>query len=488
MLCTVKTSLVTLTLNNIPSLLTYSSYLPLLSIFVVSYILYPLLPAILVIILLFSPSSPFSRPFLSSSQTLSTHPTSAETTAMTTTMSSLRHLVIAALEWVLAVVFGVAVLGKLVWLWGRGALRASLPRDVPPPCLHYPALGRHKFVKLQNLKLHYVEAGSPENPLVVMIHGAPDFWFTWRRQIPSLSHDYWVVAVDMRGCGDSDTPRLRTHYTTPLLAEDVASLIRILGRKSAHLVCAGVGGQVGWYMCYHYPQLVTKMVLIHAPHPYVIRQQVNSLWMNYYKAWYMLFVRLPLLPEVAAHVNDTYLVDKFFSDLVRSKAITEDEVEAYKFTFSRREDWTGTLHHIRQLDLRGIGDKEPLPDVITKPTLLIMGDSDPFLPLDTAYRSAEYVERITIRPMPGLGYLTHVSRAPQVNQVVGEFLRELPWRPLSPLEPAKTTSSFMDRVMGASLAAVTSTVNKTTGLMGAAQATFKVQRTNSPNFKYETSN
>ncbi|KAK8732266.1 hypothetical protein OTU49_006996 [Cherax quadricarinatus] len=155
---------------------------------------------------------------------------------------------------------------------------------------------------------------------------------------------------------------------------------------------------------------------------------------------------------------------------------------------SPEEDWTGTLHHIRQLDLRGIGDKEPLPDVITKPTLLIMGDSDPFLPLDTAYRSAEYVERITIRPMPGLGYLTHVSRAPQVNQVVGEFLRELPWRPLSPLEPAKTTSSFMDRVMGASLAAVTSTVNKTTGLMGAAQATFKVQRTNSPNFKYETSN
>lgn len=57
------------------------------------------------------------------------------------------------------------------------------------------------------------------------------------------------------------------------------------GGKAAHLVCAGVGGQVGWYMCYHYPQLVSKMVLIHAPHPYVIRQHFNSLWMNYYKAW-----------------------------------------------------------------------------------------------------------------------------------------------------------------------------------------------------------
>nr|XP_045601510.1 epoxide hydrolase 4-like isoform X1 [Procambarus clarkii] len=403
----------------------------------------------------------------------------------TNTMSVVVYVLVGVLEWVLAVVYGVVVVGKLAWAWCRGALNQCQDRDVPPPCLHNPALGRHKFVKLQRLKLHYVEAGSPENPLVVMIHGAPDFWFTWRRQIPSISNAYWVVAVDMRGCGDSDTPHLRTHYTTSLLADDIASLIRILGRKSAHLVCAGVGGQVGWYMCYNYPQLVSKMVLIHSPHPYVIRQHVNSLWMNYYKAWYLLFVRLPLLPEIAASVNDVCLVDQLLGPLVRTKAITEDEVEAYKFTFSRRKDWTGSMHHLRQLDLTRLRDDEPLPDVITKPTLLIMGDADPLLPLDTAYRSAEYVERITIKPVPGSGYLSHVSRAPQVNEVVTEFLRELPWRPLSPLEPAAKSSSLVGRVMGASFAAVTSTVNKTSGalemtrslpggLMSVAQASFKV--------------
>ncbi|XP_042239026.1 epoxide hydrolase 4-like isoform X2 [Homarus americanus] len=377
--------------------------------------------------------------------------------ATDTVWAALRWLTLALVEWTLAVVYGVLMLGKLVWAWSRGALHPPFVRVVPPQCLHDPLLGRHKFIKLQNMKLHYVEAGSPFNPLLVMIHGAPDFWFTWRRQIPALSHDYWVVAVDMRGCGDSDTPRLRTQYTTALLADDVAHLIRLLGQTSAHLMCAGVGGQVGWHMCYHYPQLVSKMVLIHCPHPYVIRHMVNTLWMNYYKSWYLWFVRLPFLPEMAAQVNDVGLVDRLFSSLVKNKTITEEELEAYKFTFSRREDWTGPLHHLRQLDLRRPREDEPSPDVITKPILLIMGDSDHLLPIDTAYRSAEYVERITIKPIPGGVYLSHLSHASQVNQMVGEFLREMPWRPLSPLETPQS-SSLVGRVMGASLAAVTSTV------------------------------
>ncbi|KAG7159449.1 Epoxide hydrolase 4-like 1 [Homarus americanus] len=352
--------------------------------------------------------------------------------ATDTVWAALRWLTLALVEWTLAVVYGVLMLGKLVWAWSRGALHPPFVRVVPPQCLHDPLLGRHKFIKLQNMKLHYVEAGSPFNPLLVMIHGAPDFWFTWRRQIPALSHDYWVVAVDMRGCGDSDTPRLRTQYTTALLADDVAHLIRLLGQTSAHLMCAGVGGQVGWHMCYHYPQLVSKMVLIHCPHPYVIRHMVNTLWMNYYKSWYLWFVRLPFLPEMAAQVNDVGLVDRLFSSLVKNKTITEEELEAYKFTFSRRE----------------------------------------------------YVERITIKPIPGGVYLSHLSHASQVNQMVGEFLREMPWRPLSPLETPQS-SSLVGRVMGASLAAVTSTVSKTSGaldmtkslpggFMNMAQASFKV--------------
>lgn len=375
------------------------------------------------------------------------------------------------LEWLLALVFGAVVVTRLGWACVRGAVREGRMRDAPPPCLEHPALGRHKFLKLQqNVKLHYVEAGNPEAQLVVMLHGAPDFWFTWRRQITTLSHDFCVVALDLRGCGDSDSPSRCSQYTTSIIARDVASLITLLGRDKAHLVCAGTGGQVGWHMCYHHPQLVAKMVLIHAPHPYVIRQHLNARWTNYLKSWYLYFVRLPLLPEWAAHFSDNVMVDQLLAPLVAAKAVTGDEVDAYKFTFSRREDWRGPLNHLRQIDLSKVEKEEPQPDVITKPTLLLMGDADPALPLDLAYRSAEYVERITVRPVPGRGYLSHVSQAPQVNEAIGEFLREMPWRPLSPLESSSSSPSLMSRVMGASLAVVSSTVGKTTGALEMTRA------------------
>lgn len=386
-------------------------------------------------------------------------------------MFSLRHYFLGWLEWTLAIVYGWLVIGYLAWSWFRGNFHPVIERDYPPPCLHDPNLGRHKYIKLQqNLKLHYVESGNHENPLVVLIHGAPDFWFTWRKQIPALNNLYWVVAVDLRGCGDSEGPFLRTQYGTAELANDVAQLIRLLDCKSAHLVCAGIGGQVGWYMAYHYPHLVSKLVLIHAPHPFIIRQQFNLAWSHYLKAWYLFFLKLPLLPEVVARVNDIGLVDRILKPLVKGNVLGEDEIEAYKFTFSRREDWTGPLHVLRMLDLSPLNEYETTPDVITKPTLLIMGETDPFLPVEAAYRSAEFVERITIKPAPGSGYLVHVSRARHVNDIISNFLRELPWKPLSPLEPAKVSSSLVGRVMGASLAVVSTTVNRTSGALEMTRA------------------
>ncbi|XP_037775166.1 epoxide hydrolase 4-like [Penaeus monodon] len=397
-------------------------------------------------------------------------------------MADFRSIYTRWMENLLALLYGGLVTMYLLWAWFRGAFRQPRTRDIPPACLVDPHLGIHRFIKLQNLKLHFVEAGSPQGPLVLMIHGAPDFWFTWRKQIPTLANDFWVIAVDLRGCGDSDTPSLRTKYSPSIVAEDIVHLIRILGRKNAHLLCAGTGGQIGWHLAYHCPELVSKMVLIHSPHPYVIRQQVRSSWTNYLRIWYMFFLRLPVLPEIVAQANDSGLIDKMFQPLLKNKSVTEEEIEAYKFIFSRREDWIGPLHHLRQLNVNRVSNIEAQPGVITKPTLLVMGDSDPVLPLDTAYKSAEYVERISIKPLPGTGYSAHVSHAASLNQMIGEFLREMPWRPLSLLEPSQP--SLVGRVMGASLAVMSNTYSRTTealertralqgGLYGMAQDSLK---------------
>lgn len=360
----------------------------------------------------------------------------------------------------------------LMVAWFKGYFHRAKERDIPPPCLRDPALGWHRFVKLKNVKLHYVEAGDSSNPLVVLIHGAPDFWFTWRKQIPSLANNYWVVAVDLRGCGDSDTPSLRTQYTIDIITEDIVHLIGSLGRDSAHLVCAGVGGQVGWRMVQRYPGLVSKMVLVHSPHPYIVQQQIHSLWSNYLKLWYLFFLKLPLLPEYAALLNDNDLIDKILKPLIRTKAVSEQEIEAYKFTFSRREDWTGALHHLRQIRVTAGGADEGPPEVVTVPVLLIMGDADPILPLETAYRSAEYVARIRIKPVGGTGYHAHVSHAEKVNQDIDDFLTVRRRLGLGGSSSSSSSSSdgsespspsFSRSVLGAGISAVTSTYGRLSG-------------------------
>ncbi|XP_037800067.1 epoxide hydrolase 4-like isoform X2 [Penaeus monodon] len=377
------------------------------------------------------------------------------------------------LQTTIYIVCGVLSTIYLLFAWFKGYFHKAKERDIPPSCLRDPALGWHRFVKLKSVKLHYVEAGDSDNPLVIMIHGAPDFWFTWRKQIPSLASNYWVVAVDLRGCGDSDIPRMRTQYTVDIIAEDIVHLIGSLGREHAHLVCAGVGGQVGWHLVQRYPDLVSKMVLVHSPHPYIVHQHIHSLWKNYLKLWYLFFLQLPLLPEYAALLNDSDVIDRILKPLIRTKAVSEQEIEAYKFTFSRREDWTGALHHLRQIRVSAGGADEGTPEVVTVPILLIMGDADPILPLDTAYRSAEYVERIRIKPVGGPGYHAHVSHAEQLNRDIDDFLTVRRRQEVAASSSSSSSShdgsespsssSFSRSVLGAGLSAVTSTYGRLSG-------------------------
>ncbi|CAL4108695.1 unnamed protein product, partial [Meganyctiphanes norvegica] len=283
-----------------------------------------------------------------------------------------------------------------------------------------------------------------------------------------------VVAVDLRGCGDSDKLAFRYQYTTDILVEDVASLIRALERESAYVACCGLSGQVGWSLAYKYPDMVKKLVLFHAPHPYVIRQHFHSSLMHYIKGWYYLFVRLPFLPELAASLNDGALIDSLLKPLIREKAVTKDEIEAYKFNFTTYSEWSGALQHMRQISLAPVWEDEAPPRVLSTPTLLIMGDPDALTPIDLAYRSAEYVERITIKPLSGPPRLVHQSKPTQVNRVVLEFLREMPWKPLTP-----ATSSLMGRVMGAGMFAVNKTtdvwqMSQNVGILGMAKASLDI--------------
>jgi pimeloyl-ACP methyl ester carboxylesterase len=124
---------------------------------------------------------------------------------------------------------------------------------------------RHGYADSNGVRIHYATLGH--GPLVVMIHGFPEFWYSWRDQIDALSRHYQVVAIDQRGYNLSDRPPGVENYSLPLLVGDVVAVIRDVGRERAVVVGHDWGGAVAWTLAMLYPDVVERLVIMNLPHP-----------------------------------------------------------------------------------------------------------------------------------------------------------------------------------------------------------------------------
>ncbi len=121
------------------------------------------------------------------------------------------------------------------------------------------------YADSNGVKIHYASLGS--GPLIVMIHGFPDFWYTWRDQMAALSDSYQCVAIDQRGYNLSDKPKGVENYRLPLLVGDVAAVIKSLGRDKAIIVGHDWGGMVAWNFALMHPEMTDKLIILNLPHP-----------------------------------------------------------------------------------------------------------------------------------------------------------------------------------------------------------------------------
>ena len=136
-------------------------------------------------------------------------------------------------------------------------------------------LGKHGFVDSGGVKIHYVSRG--EGPLLVMLHGFPDFWYTWREQIPDLSQHFQVVAIDLRGYNRSDKPDGVENYALPKLVGDVKAVIKHFGREKAVIVGHDWGGMIAWAFAMQHPEMTDRLVILNLPHPGgLTRELANS--------------------------------------------------------------------------------------------------------------------------------------------------------------------------------------------------------------------
>ena len=146
-----------------------------------------------------------------------------------------------------------------------------------PLCSQGETEPAHHFAENDGVKIHYVSAGdkNPGAP-VIMIHGFPDYWYTWRKQIAALSKTRHIVAIDLRGFNKSDKPKGVDNYAIPLLIEDVAAVLKQIGKKKAVICGHDWGGMIAWSFAMTHPELTEKLIVLNLPHPHGLTRELAT--------------------------------------------------------------------------------------------------------------------------------------------------------------------------------------------------------------------
>jgi pimeloyl-ACP methyl ester carboxylesterase len=279
---------------------------------------------------------------------------------------------------------------------------------------------RHGIVAAGGVRLHYVEQG--EGPLVLLLHGFPDFWYSWRRQLPALAAaGFRAVAPDQRGYNLSDKPAGVASYDVDRLADDAAALVRHFGGDApAHVVGHDWGGGVAWHLAARDPALVDRRAIVNAPHPARFARELRRP-AQLARSWYMLFFQLPWLPERLFGARDCALL---LRTLRRSapEAFGASELERYREAFERPHALEHAIDWYRAVARRSLR-AQPMGYRIARPTMLLWGMRDPYLRPTLTEGLDRWIPDLRVERFDGVGHWAHVEAADRVNAMLVDFLK-----------------------------------------------------------------
>ena len=280
----------------------------------------------------------------------------------------------------------------------------------------------HQQITANGINLHVVQDGPSTGRLVILLHGFPEFWYGWRRQIPYLAAaGYRVWAPDQRGYNISDKPEGIAAYTLDELAADVIGLMDAAGEEKAFVVGHDWGAAVAWWVAAKYPDRVARMVVINVPHGAVLTKQLRRNFTQMCKSWYMFFFQLPWLPESLARLKNWNMLAKSLKDSSRRGTFTNNDLDIYRQAWSQPKANTAMLNWYRAAI-----QKPPTPPEnlrITVPTLLIWGAQDKFLGREMAQPSIDLCDDGRLVFFEEATHWVQHEEADRVNELIDTFLR-----------------------------------------------------------------
>src|SRR4051794_1282732 len=275
---------------------------------------------------------------------------------------------------------------------------------------------REGYAEVGDVKLHYVEAG--DGPLIVLLHGFPEFWFGWRLQIaPLAAAGFRVVAPDTRGYNLSSKPDGVAAYGADKLAADIRGLIRERGAESALVVGHDWGGTIAWTLAMQHPEVVDRLAILDAAHPRKLQQGLVKP-RQLTRSWYFFFFAPPGLPEPAVRSRHWRFFRRFLRDA--RPAYTADEMDRYVEAWSQPGAATGIIDYYRAA-VR-LGSKQEVRP-ISAPTLVIWGQRDRYLGRKLAEPHHDDVPNLDrVERLPDASHWVHHDEAERVNELLVDFL------------------------------------------------------------------
>jgi len=284
----------------------------------------------------------------------------------------------------------------------------------------------HEFANINGIKMHYVTIG--EGPLIVFLHGFPEFWKSWKHQISFFSKKFKVVALDMRGYGETERPIQVGEYRIEKLARDVTELIDSLGQKKATVVGHDWGGAVAWATAMMNPSFVEKLIVMNAPHPAIVQRNAFRNYAQMHKSWYMFFFLLEKAPEKVLSSNNFEILKHMFEISIKRKdRFSLSDIEEYVSSWSKEGGITGGLNYYRanlnEEFWGNLGESIPFPK-IKIPTLQIWAEDDLFLGKELTEGTKEFVvdAPFSLNVIPNCGHWVQQEAPEEVNQIMEEFL------------------------------------------------------------------
>ena len=294
---------------------------------------------------------------------------------------------------------------------------------------------QHRHVAANGARFHVAHAGPVAGRLILLLHGFPEFWWTWRDLIPVLAeHGWWVAAMDLRGYGGSDrTPR---GYDPMTLAQDVSGVVKALGARDAVLVGHGWGGYVAWAAAARHPEQVSALCTVSAPHPLALVKAARTDPVTP-AAGHLLAMQLPMLPERRLARGTTGYLGRHLEawSAPASGFPSPEEVATYQAAMARWPSSHCALEYHRWLlrsRLRADGRRftASMRRPVEQPVCCVRGEQERILPRRAHEQTRAHVANgLRLLSVPGTGHFPHEEDPVGFSRLLLDWLDTLDTAP-----------------------------------------------------------